>query len=210
MNIENHINLLIKKYNLQSLYNRYVFTSTIYQLIKESFHWCLLYFSSIVRKYSHLMYNFVIILIFLLILNIPMEKYFNFIKNKLMKEIKIANYKYFTDRLTKFDKFELLNFNLVEFYNNIEHFNENLEQYIANLKIKYDIPLRFISLIIIAISKNFILIIILFIVFYIIIKLLNEKKLLDEYVLTDKYFKYDNIIRNYIIFIFMFMFMTGM
>ena len=199
MNIKKNINLLIKKYNLQSLYNKYILVSILYTIIKESFHWFLLYFSIIVKKYTNLIYQFVSILIFLLILNIPMEKYFNSTKNILIKEIKIANYKFFTDRLTKIDKNELLNFNLVEFYNIIEHFNENLEQYISNLKIKYDIPLRFISLLIFSINNNFIILIILFIVFYIIVKLLNEKKLLDEQILTHQYFTYDNIIRNYIV-----------
>ena len=63
----------------------------------------------------------------------------------------------------------------------------------------YDIPLKFISLIIIAITKKFNLLIILFIIFYIIIKILNDNKNIEENILTQKYFKYDNIIRNYII-----------
>ena len=199
MDIEKHIKILVEKYNLQSLYNKYIYISLLTTIIKESFHWFLLYFSSIVKKYPDLIYHFVIILLLLLIINIPLEKYFNTTRNLLIKEIKISNYKYFNDRIIKLNKLELLNFDLIEFYNNIEHLNENLEQYISNLKIKYDIPLRFISLLIIAISKNFNLLIILFIIFYIIVKLLNENKLIEEKNLTNKYFYYDNIIRNYVI-----------
>ena len=199
MNIENHINLLLKKYNLQALYNKYTYTSTFFTLIRESFQWCLLYFSSIVKKYTHLMFHFVMILLILLLITVPLEKYFNTIKNTLINELKIANYKYFNERIMQLNKNELLNFDLITFYNTIDKLNINLDQYITNLKIKFDIPLRFVSLIIIAITKDFYLLILLFIIFYIIVKLLNESKLLKENVLTNEFFYYDNIIRSYII-----------
>lgn len=81
----------------------------------------------------------------------------------------------------------------------IEHFNNNLEQFVNNIKIKYELPLKFITIIFIAINKNFNLLIGLFAIYYSLVKILNENKILDEVQLTQEYFKYDNIIRNYII-----------
>jgi hypothetical protein len=132
-------------------------------------------------------------------IKIPIEKYYNNIKINFIAEIKKVNYKYFQDRLSKINKLDLLHFNLVEFYNNVDHLNENLEQYILNIKIKYDIPLRFISLIIISINMEFNLLILLFIIFYIIVKKLNDNKIFHEKKLMVNYFHYENIVRNYII-----------
>jgi len=199
MDIENHITILLNKYNLNSLHNKFVAISLLSNTIKESFNWLLLLFSNIVNNYPEYIYNFTIILVIVLIINIPLEKWYNSIKIELIKEIKIANIKYFNERIKNLEKKELLNFDLVEFYNIIEHLNENLEQYIINKRILYTIPFRFISLIIIAITKQFNLLITLFIIFYIVVKILNEHKNNQETILTYKYFEYDQSIRNYVI-----------
>ena len=199
MNIDKHINLLLNKYNLTDLYNKFINSCIILLLFKESFNWLLLYFKDLVENTPKLINTFIIILISILIIIIPLEKKFNDYRIELIKEIKIANIKFFTDRLTKLDKNILLNFNLVKFYNIIEHFNDNLEQYFNNIKIKYELPFKFITIIFIAINKNFNLLIGLFAIYYSLVKVLNENKMLDEIELTKEYFKYDNIIRNYII-----------
>ena len=199
MNINEHFILLLEKYNLNFLYKKYIYISILLTTIKDSFNWLLLYFSNIIKDNEDKIYNFTIILILILGISIPIEKYFNSIKIELIKEIKISNSNYFNNRLLNLDKQKLLNFDLIEYYNIIEHLNDNLEQYILNMKIMYDIPVKFISLIIIAINKKFNLLIILFIIFYIIIKLLNDNKNISENILTTKYFEHDNIIRNYIL-----------
>jgi ABC-type lipoprotein export system ATPase subunit len=199
MNIKTHFDLLIDTYNLHHLYKKYIFISILFTVVRESFQWCLLGFSLIVKKHSHLIYKFIYILLFIYLLLIPLEKYFNNIKFSLIKELKIANYKYFKDKLFTLDKDKLLILDLVEFFNTIEHFNECIEFYILNIKIKYDIPFRFISLIIIAINKKIDLLIILFIIFIIIVNYLNNEKIIKEKILMNDYFEYDTIIRKYLI-----------
>lgn len=199
MDIQKHFELLLDKYNLKGLYYKFIFTSILASIIKESFYLFLLYSSSIVKDSPEYMKRYSIILIGLLFINIPMEKIHNDSKIELMKEIKLANSKYFNDRITKLSKDKLLNFDLVEYYNILETFNENIELYIMNIKNMYNIPIRGITLIAIAINMKFNLLIILFIILYFIIKILNDNKLLKEIDITKKYFVYKNMIRNYFI-----------
>ena len=199
MEIESHFDLLLEKYKLNNLYKKFIFLSILTTTIKEGFYWSLLYFSESVKDKPELITKFSGILIGMIGINIPLERYFNHTKATLLKEVKMANTKYFNDRIIKMSKQELLGFDLVEYFNILEHFNENIQEYIMNIKNKYDIPVRCMTLIIVALNKKFSLLIGLFIVFYSIIKSMNEHKLNEERKLTKKYFFYENIIRNYII-----------
>jgi len=199
MNIESHFNLIIDKYKLKYLFIKFIRLSILTTTIKECFYWLLIYFSEIIKNKPELINKFSIILIGIIGINIPTEKYFNYIKTKLMIEIKIANTKYFNDRLIRMSKHELLNFDLVEYYNILDNFNENLQNYIMNIKVKQDIPIRIITLIIIALNKNFNILIGLFAVFYAIVKSLSKNKIHKETKLTKELFFYENTIRNYII-----------
>ena len=199
MDIEKHFDLLLEKYNLNYLYKKFICLSILTTTIKEGFYWSLIYFSEIVKNKPETITKFSAILIGMLGINIPLERYFNYTKAKLLKDIKIANTNYFNERIINMSKKELLNFDLVEYFNILDHFNENINEYILNLKIKYDIPVRCMTLIIVALNKSFGLLIGLFAVFYAIVKVLNERKLIVENKLTKDYFYYDIVIRNYVI-----------
>ena len=199
MDIKSHFNLLLDKYNLNFLYKKFICLSILTTTVKEGFYWSLIYFSEIVKNKPELIKKFSIILIGMIGINIPLERYFNYTKAKFLKEIKMANTKYFNDRIIKMSKQELLGFDLIEYFNILDHFNDNLQEYIMNIKNKYDIPVRCMTLIVVAMNKKFNLLIGLFIVFYFIVKLLNEDKLKSEKELTKKFFYYENVIRNYII-----------
>ncbi len=199
MDIESHFDLLLEKYKLNNLYKKFIFLSILTTTIKEGFYWSLIYFSEIVKSKPESITKFSAILIGMIGINIPLERYFNYTKAKLLKEIKMANTKYFNERIIQMSKQELLGFDLVEYFNILDHFNENIQEYIMNLKNKYDIPVRCMTLIVVAMNKKFGLLIGLFVLFYAIVKSMNEHKLVEEKELTKKYFFYENIIRNYII-----------
>jgi ABC-type lipoprotein export system ATPase subunit len=199
MSIDEHLHELISIYNLTPLYNKFTLFTILTSTVRESFYWLLIYFSELVKTKPELIHIFGIILIMLLIIHIPMERYQNSIKTKFLEELKKANTIFFYSRLTKIIKTEILNYDLVEFNNTIEHLNDNLEQHIYNLKIKYEIPLRFVSLVVIAINKKFNLLIGLFFIYFALVKVLNEWKIIKEIKLNDEYFRYENIIRNYAI-----------
>jgi ABC-type lipoprotein export system ATPase subunit len=198
MNIEEHFDLLLDKYDLRSQYNKYIALSMLTTTLKESFYWLLIYFTEKVKNQPEMITKYAILLLGTFGLNIPVERQFNYAKTELMKEVKLANNKYFNDRIINMSKKELLNFDLVEYFNILDHFNENLEQYITNLKNKLDIPIRCITLVIVALNKKFSILIGLFAVFYAIVKSLNENKLVEENKLSKEYFKYEGIIRNYL------------
>lgn len=199
MDIESHFSLLLERYKLNNLYKKFICLSVLTTTIKEGFYWSLIYFSEIVKNKPELITKFSGILIGMIGINIPLERYFNYTKAKLLKEIKLSNTKYFNDRIIKMSKQELLGFDLVEYFNILEHFNENLQEYILNIKNKYDIPVRCMTLIVVAMNKKFGLLIGLFVIYYAIVKSLNETKLENEKELTKKFFFYENVIRNYIV-----------
>lgn len=199
MNIEEHFDLLLDKYNLNTLYHKYILLSMLTTTLKESFYWLLIFFSEKVKNEPTMITRYAIMLLGTFGINIPVERQFNYAKTELMKEIKLANNKYFNDRIINMSKKELLNFDLVEYFNILDHFNENLEQYITNMKNKFDIPIRCTTLVIIALNKKFSILIGLFAIFYAIVKSLNEHKIINEKKLSKEYFKYENIIRNYLI-----------
>jgi FkbM family methyltransferase len=98
-------------------------------------------------------------------------------------------------------KKELLNFDLVEYFNILDQFNKNLEYYIINMSKKFDIPVKSITILVIAINKNFSILIGLIVIYYGLVRSLNEHKNIKEIKLSKEYFKYENIIRNYVKFI---------
>ena len=198
MNIEEHFDLLLDKYDLRRQHIKYIALSMLTTTLKESFYWLLIYFTEKVKNEPEMITKYAILLLGTFGLNIPVERQFNYAKTELMKEVKLANNKYFNERIINMSKKELLNFDLVEYFNILDHFNENLEQYITNLKNKLDIPIRCITLVIVALNKKFSILIGLFAVFYAIVKSLNEHKLVEENKLSKDYFKYEGIIRNYL------------
>ena len=197
--IQAHFDLLFDKYNLNNLYKKFLFLSMLSTAVREGFYWSLILFSEIVKNKPNAILTFSIILISLLGLHIPLERYFNNVKSKLIKKIKLSNNNYFDERIVKMNKKDVLNFDLVEYFNVLEQFNTNIETYILNVKNKYDIPIRCITLIVVAWNKNNGLLIGLFAIFVSVIKVLNEYKLINEISLTKQYFHYETLIRNYII-----------
>ena len=197
--LKNHFELLLDKYELNDLYSKFNNYYRLTIILKEGFYWTLIYFSEIVKEKPEMVNKLGMVLLLLLGINIPLERKAQELKSLFYKEVKIANTKYYNDKINNMNKNELLNLDLVEYFNILEHLNDNLESYIYNLKIKQEIPIRMVTLIIIAMNKKYSLIIGLFAVYYYIIKLLNEHKIVKEVDLTKKHFEYESIIRNYIV-----------
>lgn len=199
MNIDDHILLLINKYKLNNLYIKYKYLSIIYSISRESYYWLLLYFNILIINKPELIYTLSVILISLLLIHLPIESYYYNIKSELINELKLTNTHYFMNKITNINKLHLLKFNLLDYYNNLIFFNDNIDNYITELKIKYDIPLRLISLIIISITTNNYLLFGLFSIFVAIVSSLNEWKYINENKILNKQLLLENKIRNYII-----------
>ena len=199
MNIENHLKLLLNKYNLNLLFNKFLFISLIASAVRELFYLALIFFSRIVQHKPEIINLLTIILVGLLFINIPIEKQLNQVKSDFMKQIKLANTTYFNIRLTKISKNKVLNIDLVEFYSILDSFNINLELYILNLRNKNNIPIRFITLCILALYRRFEILIVVFILFYVIVKNLNENKIIIEKELIINNNNIKKSLRNYII-----------
>jgi ABC-type lipoprotein export system ATPase subunit len=199
MKIENHFKLLLDKYNLNTLYKKFIFLSILSSLVKESFYWGLVYFSELVKNNTQYINKFSIILITLIGINIPIDRYLNYIKTDFLTQISISNTKFFNDYVINMSKEELLSFDLVKYFNILDDFNFNLRTYINNQKDKYDIPIRIITLIVVALNKKFGLLIGMFCIFFSVIKNLSDHNFIKEKEETKNIIKYDNIIKNYLV-----------
>jgi ABC-type lipoprotein export system ATPase subunit len=199
MNINKHYELILKKYNLEYLHKKYMFFSILTVTLREGFYWLLLIFSEYVKKNESLVSKYASILVSILGIYIPVERQFINIRSNLIEKIKLSNNDYFNDRIINMSKKELLNFDLVEYFNILDQFNKNLEYYIINMSKKFDIPVKSITILVIAINKKFSILIGLIVIYYGLVRSLNEHKNIKEIKLSKEYFKYENIIRNYVI-----------
>ena len=199
MNIDKHYELLLNKYDLKDLHKKYIFYSMLSTTLIESFYWLLLFFSEQVKNNQSLISKYAIILIGVLGINIPIERHSQHIRTELIEKIKLSNNNYFNDRIINMSKKELLKFDLVEYFNILDQFNKNLEYYIKNVSKKINIPIKLITLLVIAINKNISILIGLVAIYYALVRSLNEHKNIKELKLSKEYFKYENIIRNYVI-----------
>jgi ABC-type lipoprotein export system ATPase subunit len=199
MDVKEHFELILNKYKLNNLYKKYIFLSMMSTVVKESFYWLLLYFSDIVKTEPDNITKYSLILIGVFGMSVPVERLFSKVKAELIKELRLANYDYFNSKILALDKLVLLNFDLVEYYNILDHFSDNVQEYIANQKNKYDIPIRCVTLVIIAMNKRFNMLIGLFVLFYGFVKFMNEDKMEIERKLTDDYFKFETTSRDYLI-----------
>ena len=199
MNLDKYFNILIKNYNIEDLYNKYKNYCILNAIIKESYHWSLIYFSNLVKENRDMIYKLSSSLLLIYALSIPVEKHLNFIKEELIYKIKTSNTIFFYNRILNLSKKDLLNIDLVEIYSIIEKINSNLEDFIINNKNKYEIPIRFLTLIFIGVNKKYYLLIILIIIYYYTIRCFNISKINIENCIIKKSFNYENKIRNYFI-----------
>jgi ABC-type lipoprotein export system ATPase subunit len=198
MEIEEHLNIIFKKYNLYTLYYKYVIVSIVSTLVREGFHWLLLYYTALVKENEENMRKYTTILLIFYFLNIPLDRYYNSIKSELCIEINKANYRYFNERVFNLSKSEILDFNLIDYYQTLFKLMVNTEDYIVNLKNKYDIPIRCLTIIIVALSKQTNIIFYTLPIIFLLIMSIYKKKLVVEVDLLEKSIESNNIIRDYI------------
>jgi len=199
MNIKEHLNFLLEEYKLKKLFNLFILLSIITLIIICSFHWILLIFSNIIKTHPNLIIMFSTILLCVYALSIPLKKYLKEIIEKLLYKVKLANIKFFNDKIKNMNKYDLLQFDLNDYYSKLHYFNDDLDKYILIQQHEYQIPFYFITLLIIALNKNNVLILIIFAIFYISIRLINEIKINEEGPIITQLSGYEKNIRKYFI-----------
>jgi len=201
--IKTHIKLLINKYDLSSLYNKYKIFTIINNLIKESLYWLILIFSFLLKKYADKIKMFTFVLISLFCLNIPFDRYTISIRDELIIKLEEANDVYYIHNLVLISKNDILKIDLVRYFNSLELLNDNIKKYIQNIQIRAELPFSFITLLVISLNKNLktknIFLVIIFAVFYFAMTFLNNRKIKKEIILNNKNVTSQDNIRNYII-----------
>ena len=155
MDVKKHFDIILEKYNLKCMYRKYIWTSLLATITREGFYWALLYLSDLLQQKQEYVAQFSVFLLFIYGVSIPLIKYARIVKNEFIKEIRLANHKYFNDKIINIKKDTVLNFDLVDYFNALDHFNDYFQDYILNREIIYEIPIRSVSLVIIAMSKKF-------------------------------------------------------
>lgn len=197
MKIKEHINILIDKYDLRSLYNKYIFISILSTIIYESFYWTLIFFNNMLIHNPTMIKQYVGYLFILYFLNIPLKKIFYNIKIELVTKLDDANNKYFNNRIINISKKELLNFDLNKYYDILLTTKIDIFNYISALHFKYNIPIKCITLLVVAINQKSWIIFSLLPFFYIIINNLyaktekeSNKLIVNEYEIKEHIKKY--------------------
>jgi len=205
MDVKSHINFLLKEYKLEPLYYKFVTFSLMTTLIKESFYWVLIYFTIKLESKQHIQ-KAAGILLSILLLTIPLDNLACSYKIELLRKLKDANNSYFINKLNNTSKKDLLGIDLVYFFNTLQILNIHIQEYILNTKILGEIPITFISVLIIVLSKNLgkshkgkILIVILFIIFFMLLIYLNEQEIKKEIVIVEDTLKFENFSRDYLV-----------
>ncbi len=206
MDVKSHVNLLLKEYNLKPLYYKFISFAIFASLIKETFYWTLIYFSVKLDSKEHIK-KVAVLLLSILFLNIPFERQANKHRIELIRRLKNANNMYYLNKLKNTSKKDLMNLDLVLFLNTVQTLNTHIQEYIVNRKLLGDIPITFISVIIIILSRSLgnkdnkgkIMLIVLLVIFFILIVYLNEQEIKREIVVVEQTMDYDNRIRDYIV-----------
>jgi hypothetical protein len=50
MLIDQHISMIVNKYNLKYHYNKYIITSILSTIIREGYYWLLIYYNDIIKE----------------------------------------------------------------------------------------------------------------------------------------------------------------
>jgi ABC-type transport system involved in cytochrome bd biosynthesis fused ATPase/permease subunit len=206
MDIKSHVNSLLKEYNLKPLYYKFISFAIFASLIKESFYWTLIYFSVKLDSKEHIK-KVSALLLGILFLNIPIEREANKHRIELIRRLKNANNMHYLNKLKNTAKKDLMNLDLVLFLNTIQALNTHIQEYIINRKLLGDIPITFVSVIIIIVSRSLgnnnnngkAMLVILLIIFFVLIVYLNEREIKKEIVVVEETMDYDNRIRDYIV-----------
>lgn len=197
MNIKDYLKLLLKENNLNNIYNKFLLFSVITTLLSRAFYWILILFSEILKKKSNLITQLSIIMICIILFNVILKSILKKITGTLLKEIKIANTKYFNNKIKNIDKTNLLHIDLLNYYNKIYSLNDSLEQYILNSTNEYEILFYYITILIISFSRKNGLIFGIFIILYIVVRTLNELKMMKEKKIINESYIYNENIKNY-------------
>ena len=206
MDVKTHVNFLLSEYNLLGLYYKFIATSIMTSLLRESFYWTLIYFSVKLESKEHIK-KVAILLMGILLTNIPLENLANEYRIELIDRLKNANNDHFTKKLQETGKKDILKIDLVNYYNTVQSINLHIKEYILNKKILGDIPITFVSVLIIILSKGLgnnntkakILLTTLLVVFFMIIVYMNEQEIKKEIVVLEESLDYDNKTRDYLI-----------
>lgn len=206
MDVKTHVNFLINKYNLNNLYYKFICTSIATNILRESFYWTLIYFSIKLETKEHIK-KVIVVLLSILFINIPLENLANEYKIQLVDRLKNSNTEYYMKKLQDIQKQDILQIDLVNYYNTVQSINVHLKEYIINKKLLNDIPITFISILVVILSKGLgnnntkgkILLTVMLVVYFLIIIYINEQEIKKEIIVLEESISYDNKMRDYII-----------
>lgn len=197
--IQTHITTLIETYNLKEDYDNNIKAVFIAGINKESFFWFLLLFNKMLQKNPKNMKLFIVILISIYGLNIFSQKYLYKKRNILLQKLNQSNIDFFQDKLLHMQKHTLLNFDFNRYFDNLTSIRTDFETYLITQKVKYDIPMKFITLIVIGINTQNSILIVLIPIFYMISVLLHNRNNEKTSSVIEDIYENENTIKKYMI-----------
>jgi ABC-type lipoprotein export system ATPase subunit len=197
--IQTHITTLIETYNLQEDYDNNTKAVFIAGLNKESFYWFLLLFNKMLQKHPEKMQLFIVILVCIYGLNIFSQKNLYKKRNILVQKLNQSNIDFFQNKLLHMQKHTLLNFDFNRYFDTLTSIRSDFETYMITQKIKYDVPMKFITLIVIGINTQNPILIVLIPIFYLISVLLHNRNNEKTSSVIEDIYENENTIKKYMI-----------
>ena len=117
--IDQHFKLLIDKYELNLLYNKFIVSGYCAIISYESFSWALLYFSMHLKIQPKKLEFYTLCIFGLISIYIGLDRISSYYIAELSQKTRIANYKYFNEILYKLPKSELLNIDITRYFNTV-------------------------------------------------------------------------------------------
>jgi ABC-type lipoprotein export system ATPase subunit len=151
------------------------------------------------QKHPEKMQLFIVILVCIYGLNIFSQKNLYKKRNILVQKLNQSNIDFFQNKLLHMQKHTLLNFDFNRYFDTLTSIRSDFETYMITQKIKYDVPMKFITLIVIGINTQNPILIVLIPIFYLISVLLHNRNNEKTSSIIEDIYENENTIKKYMI-----------
>ena len=197
MKISDYFDFLIKKYDLNRIYLKFMIYLYLFIFIRETFFWIIILTSQSKLQDKDLMLKIIFILFSLLMVSVVFENLYLKYKVILKNSLNESHLKYCFYLINNCELKQVLNLNLVEQFMYIESVKNGLDDYINKQQILCSLIATSITVLLSSRKINLLLVSSLLVTFNSIIFVMQKKNMNTEQELNESNIENVNKIRNY-------------
>lgn len=150
MEIEKHLKILLDKYKLNKIYNKYKLYNYLLVIFNQSIYWAIIIFSMLAVRNPNNIIKYIFYICIIIIIELLLNKYSYTLRDELSTSLEYANNNYFNNNLINYSKYDLLKTDLDTYNKYTYDISRSFQYYIFNIKNKISIPFIFTRFIIIS------------------------------------------------------------